>query len=230
MFSPIFSRKPKTFTVLIFTKIQIICFFSELFVNLPAFYCDMELNNRYSIAYKGLKNSTHDFQFEVDDELFAAYESREIKGGKLSVEVAMLKADNQLEFDFTISGDVTCECDRCLEDCLVPIDYEGHLIVRISNDEGEYDGDIMWISPADDIVDLTQYIYESIVLSLPYQRVHPEGECNPDMIARFAIVSNEELEAIEARAAEHEKRGIGEGDFNKLAALKAQLESEQREE
>ncbi|MBP3289781.1 MAG: DUF177 domain-containing protein [Alistipes sp.] len=190
----------------------------------------MELNNRYSIAYKGLKNSTHDFHFEVDDELFAAYESREIKGGKLAVELTMLKADNQLEMDFAISGEVTCECDRCLEDCAVPIDYEGHLIVRISNEEGEYDGDIMWISPADDTVDLTQYIYESIVLSLPYQRVHPEGECNPEMIARFAVATDEEIEAIEARAQQSEKRGIGEGDFNKLAALKAQLESEERGE
>ena len=188
----------------------------------------MELSNKYSIAYKGLKNSTHDFHFEVDDTLFEAYESREIKGGKLAVELTMLKADTQLEVDFTISGEVTCECDRCLDDCLVPIDYEGHLIVRISNEEGEYDGDIMWVSPADDIVDFTQYIYESIVLSLPYQRVHPEGECNPDMMARFAIVSNEEIEAIEARAENDEKRGINEGDFNKLAALKAQLEKEQR--
>ena len=30
-----------------------------------------------------------------------------------------------------------------------------------------------------------QYIYESIVLSLPYRRVHPDGECDPDMMARF---------------------------------------------
>ncbi len=190
----------------------------------------MGLGNRYSIAYKGLKNSTHDFHFEVDDELFAAYESREIKGGTLDVDVTMLKADNLLEMDFVIEGDVTCECDRCLEDCLIPIDYEGHLVVRISDEQGEYDGDVMWISPADDTVDLTQYIYESIVLSLPYQRVHTEGECNPEMMARFAIVSSEEIDALEAEVAEqHEKRGIGEGDFNKLAALKAQMEREERE-
>ena len=34
--------------------------------------------------------------------------------------------------------------------------------------------------------------------------------------------------SIEARAESDEKRGINEGDFNKLAALKAQLEKEQR--
>ena len=186
----------------------------------------MEVNKQYSVAYKGLKNSSFDFVFEVDDALFVAYESKEILGGNCHVEATMLKGESQLEFDFTITGEVTCECDRCLEPCQVPIDYEGHLIVRISDEEGEYDGDVMWLNPADNEVDLTQYIYESIVLSLPYQRVHPEGECNPDMLARFTIASQADIEAMEAEA-ESDNSGINEGDFNKLAALKAQLEREE---
>lgn len=67
------------------------------------------------------------------------------------------------------------ECDRCLGDCSVPIDYEGELLVKFSDEVREYDGDTLWLSPSEDFVDLTQYIYESIVLSLPYQRVHPDG-------------------------------------------------------
>ena len=55
----------------------------------------------------------------------------------------------------------------------------------------------MWISPAEGEVSLAQYIYESIVLSLPYQRVHPEGECDADMLHRFRIVSQEEFSQIE---------------------------------
>ena len=184
----------------------------------------MELNKQYSVAYKGLKNSSFDFDFEVDDALFTAYESRDIKGGKCQVKATMLKSEQQLDFDFVITGEVTCECDRCLEDCQIPIDYEGHLIVRLSEQEGEYDGEVMWLNPAEDKLDLTQYIYESIVLSLPYQRVHPEGECNPDMMARFAQISGSEFEAMVAHAEQNDKHGIGEGDFNKLAALKAQME------
>ena len=185
----------------------------------------MEVSKQYSVAYKGLKNSSFDFIFEVDDALFAAYESKEIMGGNCRVEATMFKGESQLEFDFTITGEVTCECDRCLDPCQVPIDYEGHLIVRISDEEGEYDGEVMWVNPADNEVDLTQYIYESIVLSLPYQRVHPEGECNPDMLARFTIATEADIQAIEAEA-ESDNSGINEGDFNKLAALKAQMEKD----
>ena len=187
----------------------------------------MELSKQYSVAYKGLKNSSFDFVFEVGDALFAAYESKEIMGGNCHVEATMLKGESQLEFDFVITGEVTCECDRCLEPCQVPIDYEGHLIVRISDEEGEYDGEVMWVNPADNEVDLTQYIYESIVLSLPYQRVHPEGECNPDMLARFTVAGEAEIEAIESRAAASDPHSIDEGDFNKLAALKALMQKDE---
>ena len=190
----------------------------------------MELNERYSIGYKSLSNSVFDYDFVVDNDLFAAYESREVLGGKCDVKVVLKKTDSQLDVDVTIEGSVVCECDRCLEPCDIDIDYEGHLIVRLSTEQGEYDGEVMWLNPAEENLDLTQYIYESIILSLPYQRVHTEGECNPDMMARFAQVTEAELEAIEARAGRGNKPTIDEGDFNKLAALKALMQQDGEQE
>ena len=190
----------------------------------------MELNERYSIGYKSLSNSVFDYDFVVDNDLFAAYESREVLGGKCDVKVVLKKTDSQLDVDVAIEGSVVCECDRCLEPCDVDIDYEGHLIVRLSTEQGEYDGEVMWLNPAEENLDLTQYIYESIILSLPYQRVHTEGECNPDMMARFAQVTEAELEAIEARAGRGNKPTIDEGDFNKLAALKALMQQDGEQE
>ena len=110
----------------------------------------------------------------------------------------------------------------------MPIDYEGRLTVRISDETGEYDGDVMWVAPSEEEIDLTQYIYESIVLSLPYRRVHPEGECNPDMLARFSIADGAEVDETSADE-ESDPHGISEGDFNKLAALKARMQGEDGE-
>ena len=190
----------------------------------------MELGKRYSVTYKGLKNSSYDFRFEVDGDLFAAYESKEIKDGRCDVGAVMRKeSDTQLVFDVAIEGYAVCECDRCLEDCRVPIDYEGRLTVRVSDEAGEYDGDVMWIAPSEDEIDLTQYIYESIVLSLPYRRVHPEGECNPDMLSRFTAAEEADLSEAMPDEEESEPHGISEGDFNKLAALKARMQGEDNE-
>ena len=165
----------------------------------------MEVAQRYSIAWKGLKNGRHDFRFEVDKALFEAFESTEIKDGRCEVSVVV-------------------ECDRCLEDCRVPIDFEGQLVVKFSDEVHEYDGEVMWMLPGEDRVELAQYIYESIVLSLPYQRVHPEGECNPEMLERFRIVSDREFASIEAAAEGAGERGGGE--WAKLAALRERMEAE----
>lgn len=109
----------------------------------------------------------------------------------------------------------------------MPIHYEGQLLVKFSDEVHEYDGEVMWLLPMEDEVDLTQYIYESIVLALPYQRVHPDGECNPDMLERFRIVSDEEFGRLEDRA---EAEGRNEGEWAKLAALKERMEAQEPQE
>ena len=184
----------------------------------------MEETKRYTIAYRGLRSGLHDFHFKVDGGLFRAFGSTEIKDGDCDVSVALERGESMLTLDVNVDGSVVVECDRCLEDCRVPIDFEGQLVVKFSDEVHEYDGEVMWMLPGEDRVELAQYIYESIVLSLPYQRVHPEGECNPEMLERFRIVSDREFASIEAAAEGAGERGGGE--WAKLAALRERMEAE----
>lgn len=186
----------------------------------------MELMPTYKIPFRGLKNGRYDYRFAIGRELFDAYPGSEIRGGACEAEVCMERAEAQLTLDVAIRGHVVVPCDRCLEDCDIPVDFRGCLVVRISDQEGEYDGEQLWISPAEEEVDLAQYLYESVVLSLPYQRVHPEGQCDPAMMRRFSIVSDEEFARIEAKAGEA-ARSIGEEGLSRLAELKARMEEEQ---
>ena len=97
-------------------------------------------------------------------------------------------------------------------------------MVKFSDESDYYDGEVMRISPSEDILDLTQYIYESIVLSLPYSRVHEEGKCNPEMLASFSAITEEELEALEAKAEESDVVGLDDYNKSVLEALKEQME------
>ena len=181
----------------------------------------VDIAKEYSIAYKGLKNGVHDFDFKVGRELFEAFGSTEIKDGACDVAVRLDRAETMLALDVKIEGGVVVACDRCLEDCRVPVRFDGRLLVKFSDEIREYDGEVLWLSPAETEVDLSKYIYESIVLSLPYQRVHPDGECDPDMLGRFQIVSDSEFAAIEAEAGEGERPS---GEWAKLAALRERME------
>lgn len=157
----------------------------------------MESLNGCTIAYKSLGSGLFDYSFALDSEFFSRFEGSEVTAGSCEVAVHMQRGEAMLEIDVEIEGEVIVACDRCLEDCPVAIDYQGSLIVKFSTEINDYDGDILWLSPLESEVDLSQYIYESVILSLPYQRVHPVGECNEEMIRKFAIISGEELEALE---------------------------------
>lgn len=186
----------------------------------------MDVAQPYSIAYKWLKPGPHDFDFRVGGELFEAFPMTEIRGGDCDVRVHLERAETQLALDVTIEGYVVAACDRCLDDVRVPVDFQGQLLVRFSDEIREYDGEVIWLSPVESEVDLTQYIYESIVLSLPYQRVHPEGECDPVMLEKFRIVTDEEFARIEAQAETVAAGTLDEEEISKLAALRAKLEGD----
>lgn len=155
----------------------------------------MEKNARYAIACKGLKSGSYDYQFKVGGDLFETEQSDDIKDGDFAVRVQMRKSGSFAELDVAIEGYAVVECDRCLEDCRLPVNTESTLTVRFADGEPEYDGEVMQVSAAEAEIDLAHYIYESIVLALPYRRVHAEGDCNPDMIARIAGVDYLEAEA-----------------------------------
>ena len=151
----------------------------------------METQKSFIIDYASLANGLHTFDFKVDGELFRDMESPDIKDGACDVHICMNSSDTKLDVNVVISGSVVVECDRCLEDCNMPIDFSGLLAVRFSDLQHDYDGDTMWIAKGDRL-SLKQYIYESIVISLPYRRVHEEGGCNPEMMEHFTIADDAE--------------------------------------
>lgn len=154
--------------------------------------------------------------------MFRAFESPDIREGACDVRVRLERRENSMTLDVVIAGEVVVPCDRCLEDCAVPVGFEGRLLVRICDEPGEYDGETMWLLPAEERLDLSQYLYESVVLSLPYQRVHPEGGCDPEMLKRFRIVSGEEFAAVERRA-EEASGALSAEQQARLAALRDRL-------
>lgn len=128
----------------------------------------MDILKKYSIPYKGLSVGSHTFEFEVDDRFFQAFESSEIQRGHGKVNVVLEKQNRLMSLTFDMLGEVEVACDRCLEEFMLPFTYHGTLQVRFSETEQESDGEILWISPQEPQLELAQYIYESIHLSLPY--------------------------------------------------------------
>jgi len=135
----------------------------------------VKLTNLYTIPYKGLKDGNHEFQFEIDDRFFDGFEESEIHHAALNVIIGAAKSGTIMRLSINIEGTVGVECDRCLASLSCPITFEGNVWVKTgSSDENEEEGnEELIIVPAEQgELNLWQYLYDSIALSLPIQRIH----------------------------------------------------------
>jgi uncharacterized metal-binding protein YceD (DUF177 family) len=163
-------------------------------------------NHQFIIPFKGLKVGRHDFSFEINDKFFDDFIDSEIKKGKVSVDVCLDKKTTMLELDFNIKGEVWVICDRCLDDFLLPIEYESKLYVKFGEATEEQTDEILILSHNEYEIDIAQFIYEFIHLSLPYKKLHPTDNkgkslCNKEMLNKLNeyIIHKNEINDIDPR-------------------------------
>jgi uncharacterized metal-binding protein YceD (DUF177 family) len=152
----------------------------------------------------------------LDDRFFAAFEGSEIHGGKVKVDLGLEKSSAGLQLDFVMEGSVRVECDRCAEECEVPVEWEGGFRVRYGDEKIDFDGELMWLGHGEGEFNVAQYIYESVLLALPLKRTHEN--CAP---AGVRFISEEEFERAE-RGSEMQKMADNP-EWQKLKELKDKL-------
>jgi uncharacterized metal-binding protein YceD (DUF177 family) len=141
--------------------------------------------DQYIIPFSGLGIGRHTFDLEVRDEFFACFEASEISNGELSVKVVLDKSSTMLDFHIAFSGTVRVPCDLCTEDFDMVLEGEEQLIAKFGDEEFTNTDDIVVLPHGEYQIQLAQYIYEFIHLALPARRVHPEGECDPEMLSKL---------------------------------------------
>lgn len=148
----------------------------------------MKIHNQYIIPLTGQKEGQHDFEFKIENEFFDEYPIIEASGGSLIADVKMMKKKTFLSFDVLLQGNIRLQCDRCLEYYDQDIEFKGSFFAKYSDnpEKEEISDDVIFIHHEEHEIDLKQYLYESISLSIPYKRVHPEVNglptCNKDML------------------------------------------------
>jgi uncharacterized metal-binding protein YceD (DUF177 family) len=140
----------------------------------------------YIIQFAGLSLGEHRYEFNIGDKFFESYDYSEIKRADILVELSLLKQSTMMILEFNISGTVKTDCDLCTEEFDLPIHGTHRLIVKVGGHEtGDEDDDIIYVAANEHELDIEQYIYEYIALSLPIRRVHPEGECDEEVLKKL---------------------------------------------
>ena len=145
----------------------------------------MSIAKQFIIPFGGLSVGKHVYEFEIRDLFFDQFEYSEIEKSDVILNLTMYKESAMLILEFSLQGVITVMCDRCSDFFGIPIKGQYQLIVKFGEGKHEQTDEIIVIPYNDNNLDITHYIYEYINLLLPQSRVHPKGQCNPEVIQKL---------------------------------------------
>ena len=169
------------------------------------------------VQFSGLESGRYEYNYTLDNSFFERFENEELREGEVNFAVVLEKRERLLMFNFAFHGVVKTICDRCLGELEVPVSGEETLCVKFSDTETSDKEDVVILPEGEHQIDLAQWMYEYVAVRMPMQKVHEEGQCDPEMLQYIS----EEREPSE----EDEVREMGEGETDpRWDALKTLME------
>lgn len=134
---------------------------------------EMNKTKKYLIPFIGLKLGKHHFEYQINNAFFEIFDYHEFQNSDIKVNVVLEKKSTMLELSFKHKGTVNVPCDLTNEDFDLPIKGKMNLIVRFGEDFNNDNEELLILPHGEFQIDISQYIYEMIVLSVPLRRIHP---------------------------------------------------------
>ena len=149
----------------------------------------MGRSREYEIAFVGLKPGLHEFNYQIEDRFFEAYQQQDFRNCKANVKLLLDRKTGFLQLKFEIGGTVETTCDRCNNNLPLQLWDDFNITVKMVEDPEaanaeEDDPDMYYIAQGESHIDVSNWIYEFINLSLPMQKTceyeKMDGpHCNP---------------------------------------------------
>ncbi len=150
----------------------------------------MSGRREYEIAFIGLKPGIHEFEYAITDAFFDDFQEQDFKNCDAHIKLVLEKSTASfLRLRFEVGGTLEVVCDRCSNNLPLQLFDEFQLTVKLAEqpaemNEMEEDPDVYYIGKTESHLDVKNWIFEFINLSLPMQKTCSyEGMngpyCNP---------------------------------------------------
>ena len=136
----------------------------------------MSHRREYEIAYVGLKPGLHVYNYEINDKFFDAFQQQDFRNCNAHIKLTLEKKSSFMLLKFEVGGSLEVTCDRCNNQLPFDLWDEFNITVKLTEEpelmnEQEEDPDVYYIGKSDSHVDVANWIYEFINLSIPMQKV-----------------------------------------------------------
>jgi len=135
----------------------------------------MSNRREYEIAFVGLKPGVHEFNYEIDDRFFEEYQEQDFRQTQAHIKLVLEKNNGFMMLKFEVGGKTEVTCDRCSNDLPFELFDEFTVTVKMVDDpdmmnDQEVDPDVYYISRGESHLDVKNWIYEFVNLSIPMQK------------------------------------------------------------
>ena len=136
----------------------------------------MSHRREFEIAFVGLKPGIHEYRYDIEDRFFEAFQQQDFTNCKALVRLALDRKSSFMLMKFEIGGNLEVICDRCNNKLPLELWDEFNITVKMVEEpelmnEQEDDPDVYYIGKNESHVDVANWIYEFINLSIPMQKV-----------------------------------------------------------
>ena len=128
----------------------------------------------FNIPFIGFKEGNHTFEYQIDEKFFTIFQFDDFNTVTISSVINFIKKSTLMELHFSIKGLVNVPCDVTNEPFDLEVEGEMPLIVKFGHEYNDDNEDILILPHEAYEVNVAQYIYELIVLSVPRKKVHPK--------------------------------------------------------
>lgn len=135
----------------------------------------MSRRREFEIAFVGLKPGVHEYDYEINDRFFEAYQQQDFKNCHARVKLFLDKKSSFMLLRFEVGGQLEVTCDRCNSRLSLELWDEFNITVKMVEEPElmngqEDDPDVYYINRGESHLDVADWIYEFINLSIPMQK------------------------------------------------------------
>lgn len=148
----------------------------------------MKQLNEFLIQFIGLKLGKHSFEYQINNTFFTLFDYTEFENSNIKVNAVLEKKTTFMELSLKHKGTVYVPCDTTGEMFDMAVKGNMKLVIQFG-EEFNNDNEVLLILPhGEHQIDISQLIYEMIVLSVPLRRVHPgikDGTLKSDVLEKL---------------------------------------------
>mgnify|MGYP003664985246 FL=1 len=133
----------------------------------------MMQHKEFIIPFSGLKQGKHEFEYTIDNTFFESFEYNEFNGADIKLNVTLNKMSTMMELEMKARGTVNVNCDLTSEAYGQKIKADLELVVKFGDEYNNDNDEILIIPHSEYQINIAQYVYEMLVLSVPLKKVHP---------------------------------------------------------